>query len=324
MSRPRLTADDIRGVYALVPACATPDANSWRATDTVDTDALARLIDKLITDGVHGILLTGSVGESHTLLWEEHQKLIQTAVEVVNRRVPVFVGTTSLNTRETIRKTRYAVEVGADGVMNGTPMYLPLAPADIVQYYRDLAEAVPQAAIMIYHNPHAFRVTLTPALWRELVKIPNVIAAKQGSTDLFNLIPSIRAAGDRVSILVLDHLMYPGMLLGAKGGWSSDVCMGPWPSLRLYEECRHGNWEEAARIAGEMQRGFAEMGLTMEEFQQYQTYWFKLGVDLAGYGKAGPVRPPFVHVPKHIDEATRRYVQNWLSLVEKYRPRQAS
>ncbi|GBC77546.1 Trans-O-hydroxybenzylidenepyruvate hydratase-aldolase [bacterium HR08] len=324
MSRPRLTAEDIRGVYALVPACATPDANSWRATDSVDTDALAQLIDKLIKDGVHGILLTGSVGESHTLLWEEHQKLIRTAVEVVNRRVPLFVGTTSLNTRETIRKTRYAVEVGADGVMNGTPMYLPLAPADIIQYYRDLAEAVPQAAIMIYHNPHAFRVTLTPALWRELVKIPNVIAAKQGSTDLFNLIPSIRAAGDRVSILVLDHLMYPGMLLGAKGGWSSDVCMGPWPSLRLYEECRNGNWREAAQIAGEMQRGFAEMGLTMEEFQQYQTYWFKLGVDLAGYGKAGPVRPPFVHVPKHIDEATRRYVQNWLSLVEKYRPRQTS
>lgn len=321
MTRPRLTADDIRGVYALVPACATPEATSWKAADTVDTEALAQLIDKLIRDGVHGILLTGSVGESHTLLWEEHQKLIQTAVEVVNRRVPVFVGTTSLNTRETIRKTRYAIDVGADGVMNGTPMYLPLAPADVVQYYRDLAEAVPQAAIMIYHNPHAFRVTITPQLWHELVKIPSVVAAKQGSTDLFNLIPSLRAAGDRVSILVLDHLMYPAMLFGAKGGWSSDVCMGPWPSLRLYEECKRGNWSAAAEIASDMHRGFASMGLTMEEFQQYQTYWFKLGVDLAGYGKAGPVRPPFVHVPKHIDEATRAYVKNWLSLVEKYRPR---
>jgi len=318
MKRTKLTPSDIRGVFALVPACATPDAASWKATDTVDTDALADLINKLIRDGVNGIMTTGSIGESHTLLWDEHKKIIETAVEVVNRRVPLFVGTTSLNTRETINKTKYAVEVGADGVMNGTPMYLPLSPADTIQYYKDLSEAVPDAAIMIYHNPHAFRITITPKLWGELSKIPSVIGAKQGSTELFNLIGSIKAVGDRMSILSLDHLMHPCMLFGTAGGWSSDVCMGPAPSLKLYALCREGKWDQAGEIASGMQRGMAQMGLTMEEFQQYQTYWLKRALDEAGYCKAGPVRTPFVHAPKHIEEASIRYAQNWLALVQKY------
>jgi hydratase-aldolase len=318
MTTPRLTSADIRGVFGLVPACATPDAGSWKATETIDTNALAELINKLIRDGVNGIMTTGSIGESHTLLWEEHKKLIETAVEAVNRRVPLFIGTTSLNTRETINKTKYAVDVGADGVMNGTPMYLPLSPKDTIQYYNDLSEAVPAAAIMVYHNPHAFRITLTPQLWGELSRIPNVIGAKQGSTELFNLIGSIKAAGDRMSILTLDHLMYPCMLFGAAGGWSSDVCMGPGPSLKLYDLCREGKWEEAGVIASGMQRGLAQMGLSMEEFQQFQTYWFKRALDEAGYCKAGPVRPPFLHAPPHIDEASKKYAANWLSLVEQY------
>jgi len=62
----------------------------------------------------------------------------------------------------------------------------------------------------------------------------------------------------------------------------------------------------------------AQMGLTMDEFQQYQTYWFKRALDEAGYCKAGPVRTPFVHAPKHIEEASVKYAQNWLSLVQKY------
>ena len=150
------------------PSGATPDAASWKAIDTVDTDALADLINKFISDGVNGIL------------------------------------TTSLNTRGTINKTKYAVEAGA--VARRYDSVLPRS------------ERVPHAAIVIYDNPDDFRIAITPKLWGELSKTPSVIAAKQGSTELFNLIGSIKAVGDLMSILSLDHLMRPCMLSGAAGG----------------------------------------------------------------------------------------------------------
>src|SRR5262249_28323368 len=95
-----------------------------------------------------------------TLLWDEHQKLIQTVVEVARRRVPILTGTTSMNTRRTLEKARWAASAGSDGLLNGVPMWLPPSWQNAVQYYQDLAQACPDMAIMVYHNPPVFRVTI--------------------------------------------------------------------------------------------------------------------------------------------------------------------
>ena len=97
---------DLRGLNAMVAAPATPDANRLDSTDTVDVDSLRDLINKLIADGVNVVSMMGSYGECHTLLWEEFQTLTKTAVETVNKRVPLFVGVTSVNSREVARKAR--------------------------------------------------------------------------------------------------------------------------------------------------------------------------------------------------------------------------
>jgi hydratase-aldolase len=283
MTRCKLTPDDIKGVYALIPACATANAASVKETDTVDRDALAHLTDKLINDGVHGIVMTG-------------------------------------NTRETIRKTKFAEDVGADGVMNGTPMYLPTSIPNALQYYRDIAEACPKMAIMIYHNPYAFRFTITPPVWEELVKIPNVIAAKQGSMDLLNLLASIQTTQGKLAVLVFDVLMYPLMQMGASGGWSSDVCMGPSLSLKQYDACVSGDWKLAGQIGADRFHAFVtSLGIPLEELQVHQVAWTKLSVDAAGYGRVGPGRPPFVETPAKVAESAQAYAKRWLELTAKYR-----
>jgi hydratase-aldolase len=240
-------------------------------------------------------------------------------VQAAGGRVPVFIGVSMLHTRESIARARLAVECGADGIMSGPPMYLPQSMDNALQYYRDLSEAVPDTAIMIYQNPHAFRVTLTPAVFAQLAQIRNIVAVKQTSMEIFNVIGSIKAAKDKLAILVLDQLMYPAMAFGAAGAWSIDVCLGPWPSLALRDACQKEDWEEAARIADQMQAPFTTLGLTMEEFQAFQAPWWKMAVDVAGYGRAGPARPPFVHVPDHVTESARRYARRWVGLAEKYR-----
>jgi hydratase-aldolase len=137
--------------------------------------------------------------------------------------------------------------------------------------------------------------------------------------DILNLLGTIHAVGQDMAVLVLDQLQYPAMMFGAAGAWSTDVAMGPWPSLALRDACRKKEWEAAATIAGEMQAPFAHLGLTMEEFQAMQSAWWKVAIEASGYAKAGPARPPFVHIPDRVMESGERYGKEWRALADRYR-----
>jgi len=99
-----VTSNDLKGTMAMMPAFTTKDGDRIDATDTVDTDELTRAVDKLIRDGgVNVLTTTGSFGEFHTLLRDEHKKLIEATVAAAKKRVPLFIGCTNLNPREAIR-----------------------------------------------------------------------------------------------------------------------------------------------------------------------------------------------------------------------------
>src|SRR5262245_63227348 len=120
-----LTASDIGGLMAMMPAFATDAAASLTATDTVSVERLRAGLDRMVSDGADVIATTGSFGECHTLLPEEFRTLAHESVDVVRRRVPLFVGVTSANARETVAKMRVVAETGADGVLLGVPYYFP-------------------------------------------------------------------------------------------------------------------------------------------------------------------------------------------------------
>src|ERR671932_246331 len=98
------SAQDLRGVMAMMPGFATPDAAEITATSTIAVDNLTAGVDRMIRDGADVIATTGSFGEFHTLLPEEFATLARATVEVVSKRVPLFVGCTSLNSRGALRK----------------------------------------------------------------------------------------------------------------------------------------------------------------------------------------------------------------------------
>ena len=113
-----ITANDLKGIMAMMPAFTTKDGDRIDATDTVNTDELTRTVDKIIRDGGCNVLTTtGNFGEFHKLLWDEHEKLIEATVVAVKKRVPLFIGCNHLNPREAIRQAKFAQNAGADGLL---------------------------------------------------------------------------------------------------------------------------------------------------------------------------------------------------------------
>ena len=98
-----LSSQELGGVMGMMPAFATPDAVDIKATATIDVDNLKAGVDRIINDGINVIATTGTYGECYNLLWDEFETLSRATVEVVNRRVPLFLGCTSPNPREVVQ-----------------------------------------------------------------------------------------------------------------------------------------------------------------------------------------------------------------------------
>src|SRR5262249_53499956 len=172
-----LQPSDLRGVYAIIPTPAKDGADRWDAVDTVDLVETARVVDRLIRDGVHGLIVLGTTGECATVTGSEYEAFTACVLETVNKRVPTFIGTTALGTHEVIRRTRFAAERGADGILLGLPMWQPLTVDMAVAFYQSISEAFPALAVMVYGNGRAFRFTFPPEFWSRVIEVaPTLIA----------------------------------------------------------------------------------------------------------------------------------------------------
>lgn len=317
-----IRAQDLKGVMAMMPAFTTPDGASPHAPDTIDTAALEANVDKIIRDGVDALATTGSFGEFHTLLWEEHKRLIEAAVSAARRRAPVFIGCTSLNTRETLRQIKFAEQVGADGVLCGVPFYFPATVENAIQFYLDIADAFPKLGIAIYHNPPLHRVTIPVAAFEKLVTRPNIVALKDSHRTAISFIELMKVVKGKISVFCNQVQAFPYMIFGASGFWSISAWMGPWPLLHLRDACSTGDWEKAKEICLDLSAAYRAPGRPGDLFWRDNSH--KLAVNEAGYCYAGPLRPPFRHVPPEIIDHARQMAANWKSLCEKYGPKPAA
>src|SRR5690606_29010334 len=149
----------------------------WRSENSVDVDESARAVDALIASGVDGILSMGTLGEAATMTAGEKTAFMRAIVDAAAGRVPIFVGTTTLNTRDTIALTQEAQDIGADGTMLGLPMWCALSPDMAVGFYKDVAEAVPGMNIALYANPEAFKFSYPVSFWARVAEIPQIVTA---------------------------------------------------------------------------------------------------------------------------------------------------
>ena len=224
----------------MMPAFTTKDGDRPDAEDTVNTTELTRAVDQIIRDGgANVITTTGSFGEFHTLLWEEHKKLIEATVATVKKRVPVFIGCTSLNPREAMRQARFAQEAGADGLLLGVPFYYQATVDNAVQFYHDIADAFPKLGVMIYHNPTHHRVTIPVGAFKKITQKPNIVGMKDSHRTPLQFIELMNIIKGKISVFVNQTQAYPYAMLGASGCWSFNVWMGPSPVVACARPARN-------------------------------------------------------------------------------------
>src|SRR5574341_1076493 len=172
----------------------------------IDEQAFGALIEWQIANGTNGIVPCGTTGESATLSHEEHKRVVELTVEVVNRRVPVIAGTGSNSTDEAIALTRHAKQAGADGALLITPYYNKPTQEGLYRHYKAVAEAV-DLPIVLYNIPGRTAVNMSPATVARLTSVRNIVAIKEGSGSLQQVSEIIKACGDRITVLSGDDAL---------------------------------------------------------------------------------------------------------------------
>ncbi|MBE6369321.1 MAG: 4-hydroxy-tetrahydrodipicolinate synthase [Lentisphaerae bacterium] len=200
---------NIQGVYT---ALVTPMQNN-----EVDYAALRRLVEMQIAGQVAGIVPVGTTGESPTLTYEEHAKVIRTVIEVAAGRCQVIAGTGANCTREAIEMTREAAADGADGTLQVTPYYNKPTQEGIYRHFSEIADkgGLP---VFLYNVPGRSGVAIAESTVQKLAANSNIVAIKEaaGSVDRVSAIKHL--CGDSITVLSGDDsLTLPMMSVGAKG-----------------------------------------------------------------------------------------------------------
>ncbi len=214
----------------------------------LDEKALTDLIEWHIAEGTHAIVPCGTTGESATLEYEEHYRVIELTVQVVNGRVPVIAGTGANSTSETIMMTGKAKEIGADGVLLVVPYYNKPTQEGLYRHYKAIADAVdiPQ---VLYNVPGRTALNMLPSTVARLADHKNIVAIKEASGDLGQVSELINLCGDKINVLSGDDFTtLPLMVLGGKGTISVSANVAPKDLSTMCQNLLDGKIEEAKKL----------------------------------------------------------------------------
>jgi len=229
------------GVY---PAATT----QFDAALEVDLAATQKVQSALLHDGVHGLVLMGTVGEGNSLSAEEKRSVLRAAVEVSGGKVPVIAGVSEFTTAAAARFARDAERIGAAGLMVLPAMVYVPTPAELEHHFRTVAAAT-GLPIMLYNNPPSYRVNIDMQTLARLASVPNIVSIKESAPDSRRFTDIINAFGDRFVLFAgLDDIAFEGLILGAKGWVSGLTNAFPVESLLLYEALRKGDLDAARAI----------------------------------------------------------------------------
>jgi len=214
----------------------------------VDLPATQAVQSALVRDGVHGLVLLGTVGENNSLSAEEKRAVLRAAVEAVGGKVPLITGVSEFTTAAAVAYARDAERIGVNGLMVLPAMvYVPTA-AELEQHFRSVAQAT-GLPIMLYNNPPAYRVNIDFGTLGRLAEQRNIVAIKESAPDPRRFTDLFNAFAERFVLFAgLDDIAFEGLCLGARGWVSGLTNAFPRESLLLYEALRAGDLERARRI----------------------------------------------------------------------------
>lgn len=214
----------------------------------VDHEAYARLIERQIDAGSHGVVVAGTSGEPGTLSVEERERLAECAIETAAGRIPVIVGTGTADLRQTLQLTAHAEKTGADAVLVVSPYYLRPSQHGLIGYFTKVAEST-ELPVILYDIPMRTGVALELDTIVKLAQIDNVVGVKETRTDLEHVTRVIAACGPDFAVYCgLETLCLPILILGGAGHVSATGNIAPREMAELADAAFRGDWDTARTL----------------------------------------------------------------------------
>lgn len=187
---------------------------------TVHETGVHQLVERLVTDGVHGVFVGGTTGEVWALDDEQWSRLVRFTKEALRGRSPLYAGVSHPSTAGAIARARLAEQLGADVIVSLAPYYIPPGQADILRHFEALAKAT-TLPIVIYQYPGIVKSSITVATYKELAKIPGIVGVKDSQADVtefYQMTLALRENGQDFRLLLgTDVLGNVAVMLGAQG-----------------------------------------------------------------------------------------------------------
>ena len=256
----------------------------------IDEQGLVDLIEFQIAGGIHGLVPCGTTGESATLDFNEHKRVIDLTVQTVAGRVPVIAGTGANNTLEAIELTASAKASGADAVLSVVPYYNKPSQEGLYEHFKAILEAV-DIPMVLYNVPGRTVTNMLPATVARLAALPGVIGIKEACGSLQQVSEVIqRCPRDFIVLSGDDFTAMPTALIGGRGVISVVSNLAPAKMARMMEAALQGNLAEANALHYEL---FSLMGAM---FCYPSPAPAKQGLELMGWIRSAEVRLPMTRM----------------------------
>ena len=214
----------------------------------VDLEGFKRLINFQIENDTQAIIVLGTTGEASTINYEEREEIIKTAIEEVDKRVPVIVGTGSNNTDVTIAYNKQAENLGADGLLIVTPYYNKCTQNGLIEHYKEIAKFT-SLPIILYNVPGRTGFNIQPTTVQRLSEVENIVAIKEASGNIAQVLEIKRLVSDDFKIYSgNDDNILPVYSCGGHGVISVLANIAPKETQAMCRAFEEGNIKESIRL----------------------------------------------------------------------------
>lgn len=224
-------------------ALVTPFKNN-----KVDFAALKNMIEFHIQNNTQAIVILGTTGEASTLSLAEKEDIIKFSKNIIQNRIPLIVGTGSNCTQTAVGLAIMAEELGADAILVVTPYYNKCTQSGLIEHYRQIADSV-DIPIIAYNVPGRTGVNIAPKTVLELAKIKNIVALKEASGNITQIMEILKNKPKNFDIYSGDDsLTYPILCLGGSGVISVTANILPLQIQSLCQLCFENNFNRAKKL----------------------------------------------------------------------------
>ena len=232
---------DWSGVYPAVPT-------QFKDDFSLDIPATQKHVETLLEEGIHGLIMLGTIGENCSLSLEEKVEVIKATKEVSKDSVPLLNGIAEFTTANACQTAQAAANAGVDGFMLMPAMVYNSDRRETVNHFRTVAAAT-DLPIMCYNNPPVYRVDITPEMFEDLADVETIVCIKEAAGDTRRITDLFNRLGERYIIFSgLDDVALESIMLGCSGWISGLVDAFPRENRLMWDAAAAGDWKRGLEI----------------------------------------------------------------------------